>query len=563
MALGRVGIVMSDSRFCRGDEVGQEQRLCGRPVSADAFWWVTAAANHAWARIHNYELLLYCVTPCVHPDSGELRSIQWCKLVALGHALLVRPRFDTLVYFDTDAFWKVPSVSLYDGLVSRFAPELLTPAAPRVPRSGRHGDAYGESSTASAETSPLSAAAPSAREVAPSLVAAAPSPSAPPDIYFGCNSPWDHCGVRWNFSAPNALSGSAGTGLMLLRNGESTARLLREWWHARHGFARPQNLRRASTCSDQAVLWRMWTMRPDLATKMQILGRPRGHNASASRGYTPGSRAEPGRSEVPSGRRMAHARGSVEPGAGAAILRPRGCMRVASNRHAQRGSPILHLASNVPSYRYAGFARVWNATKGQHDPRWCVTRYALDGPTAAARIYGHVDPWRMLTSRQWFASVAPPPRGSLQAHTSSARVSTRGGARGGGGGERDGSAPPAKTAPNADADAELRAGGGNGTAAHVAAAPARHGWRRRSSPADSGGVEPRRRPAQRSYEPLVCAAGVLRDRADVCCDAACGPVCGGSGCEKLPGGEDRCCAPAILRRGPLCRSAADVACRLP
>jgi len=47
----------------------------------------------------------------------------------------------------------------------------------------------------------------------------------------------------------------------------------------------------------------------------------------------------------------------------------------------------------------------------------------------------------------------------------------------------------------------------------------------------------------------------------VCCSAKCG-LCGGHGCSGRPGGPKECCMPAILRRGIICRSRADVACIL-
>lgn len=38
---------------------------------------------------------------------------------------------------------------------------------------------------------------------------------------------------------------------------------------------------------------------------------------------------------------------------------------------------------------------------------------------------------------------------------------------------------------------------------------------------------------------------------EVCCFASCG-TCGGDDCSKLPGGKRRCCANEILKRGPKC-----------
>ena len=58
-----------------------------------------------------------------------------------------------------------------------------------------------------------------------------------------------------------------------------------------------------------------------------------------------------------------------------------------------------------------------------------------------------------------------------------------------------------------------------------------------------------------------CQAGVPHPTNQVCCSAKCG-LCGGHGCSGRPGGPKECCMPAILRRGIICRSRADVACIL-
>ena len=426
--------MQSDNRFCSGMNVTLHEsidRTCGLPVPEDSFWWMTAAANHALASSQGYELLLYCIQSCIHPDSGERRAPQWCKLIAIKHALSLA-RFDMVLYMDTDAFWKDPKVSIQDGLVSPYAPELL--------RSAQHE-----------------------RDRAPA-------------VYFGCNTPWDYCGIRWNYFAPNAESGSAGTGLILLRNEPRTANLLHSWWHARHGWARPQHFRKVGTCSDQAVLWRMWSGRHDLARTMQIFGRPRTNITTNVSGALP--RAAAARPRM--GKRVKPPRPP----------RSRSCMRVAGTKRTQfySGSPITHLASNVPSYRTSGFRMMWAAKQGSHDARWCVTRIALHARPAAARLFGHVD--ATLTTRTWFTSV--------------------------------------------DVASPRPAEGGHAVGAMA---------------------------------PQVCAKGVLHDYADVCCDASCGPVCGGAGCRERsgerPGGARRCCAPDILRRDSVCKLPSDVGCKLP
>eukprot|EP00966_Prymnesium_polylepis_P305696 7064078-Prymnesium_polylepis.1 len=152
-----------------------------------------AAFNGAWARSHGYAHLLYCVSPpCYHPDSRETRSPQWCKVVVLADALA--QGYDTVLYMDSDAYWKVPSLTITAGLIHPWAPNWGAPL--------RHARASG------------------------SAVGA----------YFGCASPWDICGVAWNFSAVNADRGSASTGVILLRNQRSSRKMLRDWWHARNGW---------------------------------------------------------------------------------------------------------------------------------------------------------------------------------------------------------------------------------------------------------------------------------------------------------------------------------------
>ena len=227
--LGKSAIVQFDSRFCGAtgpfaarvnstlttstSSHATTTRACSVSGSNRSFWWLTAAINAAWARQHGYEALLYCLgARCAHPDSGEKRSPQFCKIIVLAHALLIRG-YEHVFYLDSDAYWKDPSLDLRSGLIERFAPEL----APSWPGSSSRSR---ESSTQQFMLQPT--------------------------LFFGCNSPWDYCGVRWNFSAPFAASGSANTGVILLRRSEQTTAVLSAWWHARNGWARPQHIRRVS-----------------------------------------------------------------------------------------------------------------------------------------------------------------------------------------------------------------------------------------------------------------------------------------------------------------------------
>ena len=169
-------------------------RICGVRVDAnasiDAFWWMSAAINAAWARMHSHDHLLYCMTECNHPGTRERRSPQWCKLIALMDAL--QQPYDSVLYLDSDAFWKDPALNIRRGMLRPFAPAwfdslLATPTMPEVV------------------------------------------------AFFGCNSPWDACGVQWNFSAAYGDRGSANSGVVLLRNQPKTRELLHQWWHCGTG----------------------------------------------------------------------------------------------------------------------------------------------------------------------------------------------------------------------------------------------------------------------------------------------------------------------------------------
>ena len=322
--LSRLAVVTSDNRFCRPiagtnstatnvSEARDASKLCGVPIDAagPAYWWLTAALNWRWARTQQYDLLLYCVeAPCKHPDSGEERSPQWCKLLAIADALALG-RYESILYLDSDAYWKDPLKSLADGLVREYAPEYAAAAAP---------------------------------------------PNQPVSAYFGCNSPLNQCGYTWKFEAPNAKHGSANSGVVLMRNGARTHAMLSEWWHARNGFARPNHVRRPGVCSDQAVLWRLWSERPDLSASMRIMGKGR-----------------------------------------------RACLPVVGPRRAQRFSPMAHITSTSPRYRNKSFAEAWAASRKLHEVGWCVDLVRLKGVASAVRLFGRIDPARPLR-RGWFAN---------------------------------------------------------------------------------------------------------------------------------------------------------------
>jgi hypothetical protein len=298
--------------------------------------------NAAWARAHRYEHLLYCTRQCFHPDSGERRSPQWCKLVVIADALA--RGYGSVLYLDSDAYWKSPQLDLVDGLVSPWAPEW---GAEDSGVSGLPSRAVRNASLALAR---------------------------PPVVYFGCNSPWDKCGVTWNFSAPFAHGGSATTGLILLRNRRRTRLLLRHWWHARNGWARPYDIRKPGICSDQAVLWHLWNVRTDMTPSMRVLGRP-----SSGSGRT-------------------H------------------CMHNAGTRRLQRKAPIEHLTSVSSRYRLKGFKAAWLKGRAAHDNAWCVTRVSIDAPAAASEYFGRVNASYGARGR-WFSArshLAPHARRSAR-----------------------------------------------------------------------------------------------------------------------------------------------------
>ena len=356
--LGRLAIVQYDNRYCASDNgrssravvtpepadgVRRASRVCGvvvdKNASSDGFWWMDAAINGAWAQRQGYAHLLYCVRQCIHPDSREVRSPQWCKVVVIADALA--QGYDTVLYMDSDVYWKHPSMNITAGLIA--------PWAPNWSLSTQRGQ--GEEDQAKGDGDAPRRASRLLRRAASKSVGA----------YFGCASPWDSCGVSWNFSAVNANRGSVSTGVILLRNQRNARRMLRDWWHARNGWAQPHHVRRPHSCSDQAVIYRLWSSRPDHALAMNVL--------------------------------------AASPGSTGAI---KGCMRNAGTRRLQHNSPMEHLTSFYPSYRRKGFAAAWrNVGEAHHDPQWCVRRIDLDASAAAANYFGHVDASRGR-SGPWF-----------------------------------------------------------------------------------------------------------------------------------------------------------------
>lgn len=219
--VGRMAIIGSDHRYCASSNrtagavttngawySRSVSRACGvavhAPAAADAFWWITAALNAAWARQHGYDHLLYCVTACAHIDSGELRWTAWCKIVVMADALELGERYDSLLFMDSDAYWKKQNISVIEGLVDPWT-EGTWAQYGLVPRHEKRNS---------------------------------------PAVYFGCNSPWEDCGTLWNFSAVHAGNGSANSGVVLLRNTKQARLVLREWWHARDGRAKQHAWRR-------------------------------------------------------------------------------------------------------------------------------------------------------------------------------------------------------------------------------------------------------------------------------------------------------------------------------
>ena len=248
---GRFAIVQMDTRFCANTSRTNEVRIipgetqgyrsissvCGVRLdinaTTDAYWWVTAALNAAWAKSHGYDYIASCAGylngGCTHPDSQEKRAPQWCKLLVIADAL-ENGQYDAVLFLDSDAFWKEPKAGILDGLIKPYASEWLRPTP---------GNSMNDVS-----------------------------------VFFGCNSPWDVTNrYKWNFSAPHAAAGSANSGVYLLRNKRRSRELLNYWWHGRAGRVFPHHIRKPRTCcSEQDALWRMWNTRDDLANSMGVFG---------------------------------------------------------------------------------------------------------------------------------------------------------------------------------------------------------------------------------------------------------------------------------------------------
>ena len=322
--VGRFAIVGSDNRYCGlnnnrtagvvtsfgGGHGRKVSQVCGVQVDATAdFWWISAALNAAWAHTYGYDHLLYCVTACAHVDSGELRWTAWCKVVIMADAL---EQYDSLLFMDSDAYWKQPNMSITAGLIKPFT---------------------------------------GATWIAHEKLAAS---QAVPAAYFGCNSPWEDCGYKWNSSAVNAGNGSANSGVVLLRNTPRARLILREWWHASNGRAKQHAWRRPGSCSDQAGLWRLWSARPDLAASMRVF------------------RDEDIPATVHTKERRAR------------------CMRVVATAKNQKRSPIQHFTSISPSYRKRKFVDAWQRGAASHPASWCVLRIELNATAVASHLFGHI-----------------------------------------------------------------------------------------------------------------------------------------------------------------------------
>jgi hypothetical protein len=348
----RVGIVQYDNRYClpAADNSSNTTELlgpnatqrCGVKVetsgsATDNYWWISAAINAAWARTHGYDHLLYCASNCYHPDSGEKRSPQWCKVIAIALALQRVPRYAHVLFLDSDAYWKNHQDSISHGMIRRFALDWNTEHAA---------------------------------------------------MYFASNSPWDSCGLEWNFRAPNAALGSACTAIILMQNTPSTLGLLRQWWHARNGLAGRYAKRRPGQCSDQATLWKMWADRPDLAQEMRILGTKPPPNSASPKSSS----------------------------------RTRWTMNAAGyTATLQKHSPVRHVTSVSPSRRRKTFSDAWMKHSNIHDEGWCVKQVHFDAAAESSRLFGHVlSPPRPVGP--WFKnSPASEAEAARQTHNTAAR----------------------------------------------------------------------------------------------------------------------------------------------
>lgn len=61
------------------------------------------------------------------------------------------------------------------------------------------------------------------------------------------------------------------------------------------------------------------------------------------------------------------------------------------------------------------------------------------------------------------------------------------------------------------------------------------------------------------FVPHTARAALPICTSEVCCFASCG-TCGGDGCSKLPGGKRKCCADEILKNGPKCSARTTEGC---
>ena len=183
LALGSVGIVQSDSRYCN-----PEHDTLG--IRAWPYWWYSVAMNAQWAWQKGYEHLTYCITVCTAADSSSsstaVLAMAWCKIPVIADVLQQR-RHDTILYLDSDAFWNRTSAGM-EALGLFFWPGDW--------RLDPHGGG---------------------------------------SIYFGCNLPWageDRGRRQWNHSWENGDRGPPNTGVILIRNSAASLATFASWWRA-------------------------------------------------------------------------------------------------------------------------------------------------------------------------------------------------------------------------------------------------------------------------------------------------------------------------------------------
>jgi hypothetical protein len=133
MTLEQTALVMADSRF-PWPPTEPVERAQWRP----SYYAHAVAIAQMYAVRHGYDLLVYQFLAasrldgatkaklravCAHPVLGA-RAAPWCKVVAVYHALSLRPRYTYIVWLDSDVFFRDLSHSI-PALLSSYAPESL------------------------------------------------------------------------------------------------------------------------------------------------------------------------------------------------------------------------------------------------------------------------------------------------------------------------------------------------------------------------------------------------------------------------------------------------------